>query len=325
MYPLFYRSQRFFFLLVLSMCIGVQAQDIIEKKNGQQIRGRVISLDKKTLIYKPYDDPEFISYTIDKKELKKITYENGKVMEFGLEMPKNYIAFSMGGCGPLGELRSKSEEKAKYSAGYLKGGIFARFDAGIYLRKNFGIAIQIGGMNFRIDKDAVLHDLVNEDNAENPPVEIHYFDSKDSSKESKIANFNAMNIGLLYTKPIGTKHNIDFRIMSGILNMRTHSLLEVKTFYPEDPDKITHVYREYKVPTRMLLSLGVAYRYSITERWALRANLDWYSAVLKRSYSIKSQGAGALLFTDGTNTNLLRFRALNIGLGIVYQINRKNS
>lgn len=79
--------KRFFVILsVLALgTISVSAQDIITKRNGEDIRAVVSSVGTDTVTYTLYDDPQGVSYTIMKSDVVMIRYESGRneVMESG--------------------------------------------------------------------------------------------------------------------------------------------------------------------------------------------------------------------------------------------------
>lgn len=74
------------FLLVIGYCIGVnsfncQAQDIILTRNNSIIEANVLEVGDKYVIYTPFNDKNAKPQTIEKSELKKISYADGKELD----------------------------------------------------------------------------------------------------------------------------------------------------------------------------------------------------------------------------------------------------
>ncbi|MDR2775343.1 MAG: hypothetical protein LBC19_11505 [Tannerella sp.] len=69
-------------ILVLLLFTGavslVKAQDVITKKDGSEIRAKVVEKDNSTVRYKLYDNPSGPTYVVEKSELFMIKYEGGR-------------------------------------------------------------------------------------------------------------------------------------------------------------------------------------------------------------------------------------------------------
>jgi len=68
-------------LLLLNMFCFVflaNAQDIIYKKDGSKEEAKIVLVGEKEIQYKKFNNPEGPVYTINKKEIALITYENGE-------------------------------------------------------------------------------------------------------------------------------------------------------------------------------------------------------------------------------------------------------
>lgn len=63
--------------LALLLAGSVNAQDNIQKRNGDNIEGKVIDVATRTVTYKKADNLEGPTYTVNKDELVKIVYQNG--------------------------------------------------------------------------------------------------------------------------------------------------------------------------------------------------------------------------------------------------------
>lgn len=63
---------------LLMGCAAASAQDIITKRDGQEIRARITAVGTDTISYTLYDDVNEVVYTIMKGDVVLIKYENGR-------------------------------------------------------------------------------------------------------------------------------------------------------------------------------------------------------------------------------------------------------
>ena len=74
---------RFIFLSLCFLSLTeMQAQDVIELKNGQKIESKVVEVLKKEIVYRKFSNPSGPSYRIDISEVSTITYESGAIDNF---------------------------------------------------------------------------------------------------------------------------------------------------------------------------------------------------------------------------------------------------
>lgn len=66
-----------FVSIVISMG-AANAQDLITKKNGEDIKAKVLEVTPNEVKYKLYDEPNGVTYTSKKSELLMIRYESGR-------------------------------------------------------------------------------------------------------------------------------------------------------------------------------------------------------------------------------------------------------
>lgn len=66
-----------FVFIVISMG-AANAQDLITKKNGEDIKAKVLEVTPNEVKYKLYDEPNGVTYTSKKSELLMIRYESGR-------------------------------------------------------------------------------------------------------------------------------------------------------------------------------------------------------------------------------------------------------
>lgn len=70
--------------LILSLSAAVfKAQEKIIKKNGNQIEAKIIEIGKSAVTYKNQDHPDGPTYSLEKKEIYQIIYNNGKTETLG--------------------------------------------------------------------------------------------------------------------------------------------------------------------------------------------------------------------------------------------------
>ncbi|MBS1586762.1 MAG: hypothetical protein JSS82_14595 [Bacteroidetes bacterium] len=70
-------------LIIAAMLpIALQAQDVITKKNGQNIRGKVLSVTPTDISYKTEKSPDGTTFTVSKDEVLSISYDDGTSTNF---------------------------------------------------------------------------------------------------------------------------------------------------------------------------------------------------------------------------------------------------
>lgn len=72
-------SKRFFVMLALAVCcLSALAQDVLVKKDGSSLLGRVEEVTETEVKYRKADNPNGPLYTIKVADLMRINYENGQ-------------------------------------------------------------------------------------------------------------------------------------------------------------------------------------------------------------------------------------------------------
>lgn len=72
-------SKRFFVMLALAVCcLSALAQDVLVKKDGSSLLGRVEEVTETEVKYRKADNPDGPLYTIKVADLMRINYENGQ-------------------------------------------------------------------------------------------------------------------------------------------------------------------------------------------------------------------------------------------------------
>ena len=81
-------------LIVLSallVCAAtVSAQDVITKKNGEDIKAKVLEIDNSNVKYKLFDEPNGVTYTMPKSQILMIRYESGRNEVFNTASTPSY-------------------------------------------------------------------------------------------------------------------------------------------------------------------------------------------------------------------------------------------
>ena len=75
--------KRILFVLTLAAaCISfsaeTSAQDLITKKDGNEIKAKVLEIDDENVRYRLFDEPEGVIYTVRKNDILVIEYQNGR-------------------------------------------------------------------------------------------------------------------------------------------------------------------------------------------------------------------------------------------------------
>lgn len=72
--------KRFIYVLAtMFISMGAaNAQDLITKKNGEDVKAKVLEVTTNEVKYKLYDEPNGVTYTVKKSELLMIRYESGR-------------------------------------------------------------------------------------------------------------------------------------------------------------------------------------------------------------------------------------------------------
>lgn len=146
-----------FLLLFTSICFASFSQDMIVKKNAEELKAKVLEVTDSDIKYKKFDNQEGPTYTIKKAEVLFIKYQNGDKDVFNQpatgaqntvepEKPQRsgYFSVSLGGAVPLGTLSSDYYEKLQGEKG--AGGF--SLDFGYNIWRGYGIKAMISSYAF---------------------------------------------------------------------------------------------------------------------------------------------------------------------------------
>ncbi|RYD58002.1 MAG: hypothetical protein EOP56_06940 [Sphingobacteriales bacterium] len=81
--------------VALMLANAAFAQDVIHKRNGDVVEGRVKEVGRNTVTYKTNDEVASPSYEINKSEVKKIEYEDGTIEKFESDSYRDRMRVSM--------------------------------------------------------------------------------------------------------------------------------------------------------------------------------------------------------------------------------------
>ena len=108
----------FAFLMITSL---TNAQDVLHMKNDSKLMVKVREINTKEVKYKKYDNLEGPDYSVDKKDVEKIVYENGSIEQVAkkadsLEFKSNIISFNY---GDLMKVRANFSYERLFRAGFM--------------------------------------------------------------------------------------------------------------------------------------------------------------------------------------------------------------
>ncbi|MBX9850825.1 MAG: hypothetical protein K2X86_03615, partial [Cytophagaceae bacterium] len=155
------RKSTAFFILIIGSLFYTSAgfaQDVIFKKNGEEVKSKVIEVDKNEITFKTFDDPEFSSQKIKIQEVVKIRYEDGTEKIFPPKIP-HYLGIGLGSSMPMGDFKSINISNPE--AGYALPGGHLKIEVGFYIFRNLGLAASIGGFNNQLDSSRFIEPYKN--------------------------------------------------------------------------------------------------------------------------------------------------------------------
>lgn len=98
------RMKRILFVMsvLIMSAVSVSAQDLITKKNGEDIKAKVLEIDNTNVKYKLFDEPDGVTYTMPKSQILMIRYQSGRNEVFNTAASNNNYGT---GREPVGDLR----------------------------------------------------------------------------------------------------------------------------------------------------------------------------------------------------------------------------
>ena len=81
-------------LFLISVSISAFAQDVVTKRNGEQIRVKVIEISDSKVTYRLENEPDGPVYSIRKSSIDNIKYNSGRVETFDIKAPSGKVLSS---------------------------------------------------------------------------------------------------------------------------------------------------------------------------------------------------------------------------------------
>ena len=216
--------------------MSAKAQDIISAKDGEKIKAKVLEVTPTDVLYKLFKKQEGDTYDIPKSEVKKITYQDGRIEMYGKKKKQSvsdatpvqhksnnttgYISFNAGVGLPLGAFGSTNWDGN--NSGYALSGITSSLDFGMPIaHSNFGVAGNVSYYQNGVDVNSLEN---NQEANANPPTHFTAY------YNTTAGNYQAQTImaGLYVTFPIH-KFSIDFKALCGVAICTMPSVINTVT------------------------------------------------------------------------------------------------
>lgn len=141
-------------MLALAVCcLSALAQDVLVKKDGSSLLGRVEEVTETEVKYRKADNPDGPLYTIKVADLMRINYENGQSDIFSQDgmTPGSILPGATGVSRDTDLLKMYGSEKYKFSLpkklkriGFIGGGILMGAGLGLMIAGEFDFNYYIG-------------------------------------------------------------------------------------------------------------------------------------------------------------------------------------
>jgi hypothetical protein len=333
--------KRFLILLLffsVLTCVNSYAQDSIVTSDGQTIRAKILKINWKDVQYKVYEDPEFSTYTLQEKEIKKIKTEKGKKYLFNHNLPRAYFGFAFDFFKPVGSFARTNFDKNE--PGFAQAGLGASLQGGFYIFKRLGLQAKFGVANNQLNINGYKKYYA--DNSD-PYEQIFVNYDNYNQRQSKDGwNFGYFTIGPMYSFKPAKWLTVDLRGQFGIMNVRRpevrieavdDTLPSGATPTATNPTSLyTYKYsiQAEKSDTKTMNTYGggITFRISPIRRLAFIVAADYMHAGgtihFKESlYSFTYNGTYTAPITRDVNRTY-NIDQIRFSLGIAYQFKRKN-
>ena len=310
--------KRFLFPLIIFCCSStlLMSQDILIKRNGEQIKTRVLKVNKKDVVYKNYDDPEFTTYTINEAELDKLKPEKGREYWFNHKLPRAYIGVNYGLSMAVGAFAGKSYDNASSQPGFGGVGPILNIEGGFYIWKRLGFHFKAGISANKFDATSLANnyktdpsDTVNVSSGNNWGFGSFTFGPMYSVKLAKWLTWdNKVFIGMLssskpsYFVNVSNAGNSTFLNVSSNGSSKTDGCWGLATTFRLCPVK------------RIGFHLTIEYRNSS----ATQNTTDYINGTIE-GVNVNSNSNPNSISTSKTYANSV----VNVTAGVAFQFNRK--
>jgi hypothetical protein len=295
------------------------SQDIIQKNDGQELKTKVVEIGDTIIKYKRFDDPEFSTYTIPKKEVKAITYENGKTVSLKKRSKESYIELRSGISGPLGNYGSSRNDGT--NPGYAKAGLGSSFEFGFKFSKRFGLSIDIGSFNNNYDKKTVDNDLRGNLGA-GEVITTSYTKYEGTY----------LTLGFQHYIPFGKRFTWVNKISAGIMSFSkpefTYDYND--SLNPGASGPVSYHYFSTSGHGRNgIFGLKTSLWFKLSNRFTLTGNVEVLTSRQRVQFNVHSTnfanpgGTTSTQSPDGDYAKVIHVNNLNAGLGMIFYLRKK--
>jgi hypothetical protein len=300
-----------FFATVMSLPLfncEVIAQDIIVKKNGEELKTKIIQVNDSIVKYKNFDDPEFVTFSMPSSEIKMIKFENGKRKIFGIDLALSYISILVGAAIPTGDY-SQSDLSRSEADGAEKG-LYTGIDGCIYLKnKKWGLGFDITA--FKNGYNTSQIDPILKQNQYNETVLTNY--GKYSGEW--------LALGPQYSSKL--RRGIitwDIRYAFGIMGLSKPSV----QYNSNDKGLSSVTYNSSGgFGVSLVRTFNTGFRINLSKRLALKLFVQIASSnsTIKFTTDLKqTDSAGAIVLSEHSSyKKFIHFGSVNTGIGLTYQ------
>jgi hypothetical protein len=298
------------------------AQDIIKKNNGEELKTKVVEIGDTAIKYKKFDDPEFYTYTLSKKEVKTIKYENGKTINPNKRSKESYLELRSAVSLPIGNYGSSNSNGT--NPGFAQPGFGSSLEFGFKISRKFGLSADLGSFYNEYDKKSIDDELRRNLGA-GERITTSY-----TRYEGKYLLFGFQH----YTK-LGKRFTWVNKISGGIMS---YSKPEFNYSYNDSlsPSASTNGPVNYNYSSSSghasngVFGFKTSLWFKLSNRFSLTGNVEVLSSQQKVYFNVKSSGilggasAGSINASpDGGYSKVFHVNVLNVGLGMIFYLRKK--
>jgi hypothetical protein len=297
------------------------SQDIIQKNDGEELKTKVVEIGDTIIKYKRFDDPEFSTYTIPKKAVKAIKYENGKTVNLKKRSKESYLELRSGVCLPVGNYGSSNSNDSKPE--YALPGFGSSLEFGFKISRRFGLSADIGSFYNEYDKNSVDQELRRNLNpGEKVTTSYTRYDGK------------YLTFGFQHYIKFGKRFTWVNKISTGIMVFSKPEF----TYNYTDSSSLTASatgYVNYSDTSSSghgvngVYGLKTSLWFKLSNRFTLTANIEFQTSRQRVYFHVRSNdyssatGTTSTLSPDKDYTTVFHVNNLNAGLGMIFYL-RKN-
>jgi hypothetical protein len=305
-------SVLFSITILWSSSICTFAQDIIIKKDGEELKTKVVEVSDTLIKYKKFDDPEFFTFIIAKKDVKSIKYENGKTVNPNKRSKETYLELRSALVLPFGNYGSS--DLKKNNPGLAKAGFGSCLAFGFKVSKKLGLSLNLGSFYNNYNSEA-LDDQLKGQLGQGEIVTTSY-----TRYEGKY-----LLVGLQYHIPVSKKITWVSKLSAGVMGF---SKPEFHYNYVDSTVATSPMQFDYYSTSGHAVNgafgLGTSLWFKLSNRFTLTGNVDVMVSRQKVYYNIHSYS------TQGNNMNsatdyskVVPVSVFNAGVGMIFYLRKK--